>query len=174
MSGDCTPGQPVPLSPDIHDADWSDDEAAAAGVCYNGKIFYLASASAFATDTEGDGGQATWVLRPLPGANRKTLTGDREVWGGLTMEDFVISSYEGYLANGNKNGYKPPDDGQHVGGPTTDLPFENGVRTPGFISVPICFMDDMACLTDNPNGNCINIGTEEPDDNPYFPCSNTK
>ena len=52
----------------------------------------------------------------------------------------VYSALEGYKLNNNANGYQMPEfsnatDGSGAQG---DLYFENGIRTPGLTSIPIC------------------------------------
>jgi hypothetical protein len=77
----------------------------------------------------------------LPGGSKDTLDGKK--YGGLTIDDMIISSYEAYVANGNKNGYKlDPENTDQLkksdGTTTGDTLFPSGVRTPGVFSFPVC------------------------------------
>ncbi|KAF2093591.1 hypothetical protein NA57DRAFT_81093 [Rhizodiscina lignyota] len=99
-------------------------------VNYNGKVYALFGAGPF---SQG----------PMPGGSRKTLTGDSTVFGGLTIDDLVISSVEGFNAHGN--GFNIPQDQpsfETAGGQTSNIPFSDGVRAPGFVSFPVCTFDD--------------------------------
>jgi len=78
---------------------------------------------------------SNYAFETLPGGTNAMLN----VYG-ITLEDIAISSYQGYLLNGNKNGYEIPElskfiDGQGLEG---DLIFQNGIQTPGFFKLPIC------------------------------------
>ncbi|KAF7551533.1 hypothetical protein G7Z17_g4932 [Cylindrodendrum hubeiense] len=75
---------------------------------------------------------------PLPGGTTDELDGTK--WGGITIEDMVISAYEGWRLNGGKMGYEIPENSKIIDGAGTEggLIFENGVRTPGFVKLPIC------------------------------------
>lgn len=50
------------------------------------------------------------------------------------------SAYEGWRLNGGKMGYEIPDSSKVIDGAGTEggLILENGIRTPGFINLPIC------------------------------------
>ena len=64
-------------------------------------------------------------------------------WGGVTRDDLVISAVQGYVLNGNKNGYQMPESSNIVSGSgeTGDLYFENGIQTPGLTTIPVCTLD---------------------------------
>ena len=65
---------------------------------------------------------------------------DGTQWGGITRDDLVISAVQGYVLNGNQNGYQMPDVGDGSG-ETGDLYFENGIQTPGLTTIPVCTLD---------------------------------
>jgi hypothetical protein len=50
------------------------------------------------------------------------------------------SSFQGYQLNGNKNGYEMPANTLAVDGLGNkgNLPFQNGIQTPGYFHIPIC------------------------------------
>jgi hypothetical protein len=53
----------------------------------------------------------------------------------------IDSAYQGYQLNGNKNGYQMPYDSKMIDGSGSqgETIFQNGIRTPGFITgLPIC------------------------------------
>jgi hypothetical protein len=86
------------------------------------------------------------ALRALPGTDKLT----QGTYRGIILEDIVVSAYEGYKANGNKNGYvvKP----ENIN-PEDDFPL---TRTPGFFSnIPICDYKTFAT-----NWNILNGASE--------------
>ncbi len=90
----------------------SDDTAAATHMCMNDKIYYLVDAKAEPTvDARCTGHTACDAVKvsfdTLPGGTFANLSGGR--WSGVTVNDIVIASYEGWKANGNKNGWSAPD-----------------------------------------------------------------
>ncbi|KAH7232750.1 hypothetical protein BKA59DRAFT_446239 [Fusarium tricinctum] len=119
-----------------------DTTAAQTHVCYDNKIFYVVNP----TWTNNRGNLVDWKLNSLPGGTYDNLSGDE--WGGVTLDDIVISSWDGYKLNGNKNGYQLPEDSDAIdgNGNVGNLLFEAGVRTPGFSTMPIC---DVNTLTQN-------------------------
>ncbi|KAJ5199735.1 hypothetical protein N7472_004939 [Penicillium cf. griseofulvum] len=116
-------------------------------VCYDGKLHYLLNAHG--TDKHS--------LIALPGGDHVTLDGTS--WGGITIEDIVISSIDGFKQNNNANGYSRPDVNTIVTSFGGQVP---GVRTPGFFNLPVC-TDTTSFLEalDDGDGN-----------SPYWPCSN--
>ncbi|KAK7423527.1 hypothetical protein QQX98_000985 [Neonectria punicea] len=123
-------------------------------VCHDGHTFFL--------------GFPTWkgvsksdhisrlMVWALPGGEHDVLNG--EDWGGLTLDDIVISSYEGYRLNGYKNGYSIPENSQIIDGTGSEgsLIMENGVQTPGFTSLPICTPEKLQRVSAKWNANVIN------------------
>ncbi|KAK7421574.1 hypothetical protein QQX98_002041 [Neonectria punicea] len=92
----------------------SEDDAANIAVCYDSRTFYV--------------GYPTWddkvagsdmpedyykpvvdnlKLNPLPGGVKTELDGTK--WGGVTLEDLVISAYEGWRENDFNNSFPAPD-----------------------------------------------------------------
>ncbi|KAF2429677.1 glycoside hydrolase [Tothia fuscella] len=68
-------------------------------------------------------------LWKLPGADKL----DGNEYHGITIEDIIISSYEGFKANGNKNGYGPELQS------LVETYQDNLLRAPGFFhGIPIC------------------------------------
>ncbi|KUM57957.1 hypothetical protein ACN42_g9213 [Penicillium freii] len=125
-------------------------------VCYNNDAFYVVNINT------SPGMQS---FEALPGGNHQTLNGND--WGGVILEDIVQSSYQAYQLNGNANGYEMSAlskiiDESGTGG---DLVFENGIRTPGFFTLPIC--DDIQAASNivagvqrHVNNGCINVNGE--------------
>ncbi|KGO46959.1 hypothetical protein PEX1_041720 [Penicillium expansum] len=106
-------------------------------VCYNNDAFYVVSINT---------SPGMQPFEALPGGNHQTLNGDN--WGGVILEDIVQSSYQAYQLNGNANGYEMPALSKIIDGSGTegDVVFENGIRTPGFFTLPIC--DDIPTAAD--------------------------
>lgn len=80
----------------------------------------------------------------LPGATRDVLKDGN--WGGVEIEDIIISSYEAYIANNNQNGYTLDADDENKmkkadGTSDGDTLFSNGIRTPGVFNFPICSIE---------------------------------
>ncbi|KAH7116567.1 hypothetical protein B0J13DRAFT_571689 [Dactylonectria estremocensis] len=134
-----------------------DSVAAKTHVCYDNKIFYLVTPQY----TNNKGYVMSWKLNALPGGTSDSL----KQWGGVSVDDLVISSWDGYKLNGYKNGYQMPPDSKAIdgNGNTGNIIFEAGVRTPGFSSLAIC---DVATMLTN-LANC-NKGYEG------FPCRKLK
>jgi hypothetical protein len=112
-------------------------------VCWNGNLFYVLDANS--DYNNNDGGLAptnpvapSMPFIPLPGGTNDVLDGN--AWGGVTLLDMVISAYEGYLTNGQVNGYQMPPVSQMVSNAASqgELVFQNGITTPGFISLNVC------------------------------------
>lgn len=68
---------------------------------------------------------------------------DGTQWGGVTRDDLVISAVQGYLLNGDENGYQMPVGGvgDGGGGKTGNLYLEDGIQTPGLCTIPVCGLD---------------------------------
>ena len=122
----------------------TDDTAAQTHVCYNGQTFYVLNAN---WDPQANdciakecpvGAPDAYQFQQLPGGTFNVLSGGK--FGGVRLDDIVISSWQAYQLNGNKNGYQIPDESMVIDGQGTegDLIFQNGIQTPGFISLPIC------------------------------------
>jgi hypothetical protein len=77
-------------------------------------------------------------FQELPGANFDNLNGAN--WGGVLVDDIVISSYQGYLLNGKKNGYQMPQDQMAIDGSGTlgNIILQNGIRTPVVFTIMVC------------------------------------
>ncbi|KAK7423884.1 hypothetical protein QQX98_000755 [Neonectria punicea] len=122
----------------------NEDDAAKMAVCHDGHTFYLGypSFAMFMKRPEGkDSEKTAWQLKPLPGGTTDELDGTK--WGGVKLEDLVISAYEGWRLNGGKGGYEIPESSRAIDGLGTEggLIMEQGVRTPGFSKIPICTPD---------------------------------
>ncbi|KAH7136369.1 hypothetical protein EDB81DRAFT_78172 [Dactylonectria macrodidyma] len=116
-----------------------DSTAAQTHVCYDNKIFYVVTPEY----VNNRGNLVSWKVNPLPGGTYDNLHG--EEWGGVTLDDIVISSWDGYKLNGNQNGYQMPDNSEAIdgNGNNGNIIFEAGVRTPGFSTMPICDIDTL-------------------------------
>lgn len=127
----------------------SGDDAVKTYVCYENKTFYVLNRKWFASDgicgirepvvcgNGGPGESGRWRFSPLPGGTVDNLSGGQ--YSGVTLDDIVISSYDGFVINGNQNGYKMPNASKIIDnlGTEGDLILERGIRTPGFFSLPI-------------------------------------
>ncbi|KAK1499462.1 hypothetical protein CCUS01_00186 [Colletotrichum cuscutae] len=108
-----------------------------AGVCWNGNQFYVLTVGTYRVDVQADTPglpDSDPPFQLMAGATHDVLDGKN--WGGITLEDIVISSYGGYLNNGNRNGYTVSLD-DSAGG-VDQLMWTGGVQTPGFFSLPVC------------------------------------
>jgi hypothetical protein len=103
-------------------------------------------------------------IAPPPGGTRTTLTGDPTTFGGLTIDDIVISSVDAWTASNMLNSKTSALDVTSFA-TTGKLPFQQGVRTPGFFKIPICNSGDWITNT---------LGVPEVGDPsaPFFPCPN--
>ncbi|RBQ87190.1 hypothetical protein FVER53263_20411 [Fusarium verticillioides] len=131
-------------------ADHIDDATAAqTHVCYDNKIFYVVTPQWI----NNRGKLEEWKLNSLPGGTYDNLSNGN--WGGATLDDIVISSWDGYKLNGNKNGYQLPETSDAIdgNGNVGNLIFEAGVRTPGFSSMPICDVNTLVQNLKNCNRN---------------------
>jgi hypothetical protein len=119
-----------------------DSTAAQTHVCYDNKIFYVVTPEY----TNNRGNLVNWKLNSLPGGTYDNLKDGN--WGGVTLDDIVVSSWDGYKLNGYKNGYQLSETSEAVdgNGNVGNLIFEAGTRTPGFSTMMIC---DVATLTKN-------------------------
>ncbi|KAJ5169297.1 uncharacterized protein N7500_002080 [Penicillium coprophilum] len=120
-------------------------------VCYKGKMHYLLNAH----QKSGTGFPAT----ALPGGTRDTLDGKQ--FGGITIEDIVISSIDGWSNNNQTNGYPRANIDGIVASFGGDI--VPSVRTPGFFSLPVCINGGVASQ---------NIVYNRDTGSPYFPCEN--
>jgi hypothetical protein len=103
-------------------------------------------------------------IAPAPGGTRTTLTGDTTTLGGLTIDDIVISSVDAWTAGNKLNSNSKSLDTISFATAGT-LPFQQGVRSPGFFKIPICNSGDWITNT---------LGVPEVGDSsaPFFPCPN--
>jgi hypothetical protein len=143
----------------------SDDTAAVTHICMNGRIYYLVNAVApiyydpqcirFGLCKQHP------LFEPLPGGDFKTLSGG--AWGGVRIDDIVIASHQGWVNNGNKNGWSTPDFANAIKGGASpfDL-FANGIQTAGYNNIPFCSVDKLDDIT----GRIMASGTR----GPYWPC----
>ncbi|KAK1595563.1 dUTPase [Colletotrichum navitas] len=108
-----------------------------AGVCWLGNQFYVLTVGVDSVNVQDNTPglpDSEPPFQVLSGGTRDVLDGTH--WGGITLEDIVISSFTGYQLNGNRNGYNITlDDSQ---GAVNQLMFAKGVQTPGFFSLPVC------------------------------------
>jgi hypothetical protein len=130
-----------------------DATAAQTQVCYDGFTFYVINPTLSILPHIG----LTMKFSALPGGTWDDLQDPR--WAGLSLDDFVISSWEGYKRNGMQNGYSPLNDS----GDDTGILFGDGVQTPGFASLPVCV--DLGQLY-------ITLGTRTKNyyESPFYPC----
>ncbi|KAJ0285669.1 hypothetical protein CBS470a_006269 [Colletotrichum nupharicola] len=129
----CSDTMPKTLDPYM-----DEDTHKKAGVCWNGNQFYVLTIGKYPdVDVQADTPglpDSDPPFQLLAGGTHDILDG--KSWGGITLDDIVISSYGGYLANGNRNGYNMSLDTNS--GPVDELMLSGGVRTPGFFTLPVC------------------------------------
>ena len=133
-----TPDEPIVgcdgLNPDKY---YPQEEGSSAFVCFENRGYWLLNAhgmGSFAAESchySKDGPVCVRnKLSSLPGL----ITVDGQNWGGITRDDIAIGSIKSFQANGNKNGYRIDTTHKAV---LDDL-IENGVRTAGVVTLPIC------------------------------------
>ncbi|KAF7555595.1 hypothetical protein G7Z17_g2051 [Cylindrodendrum hubeiense] len=116
-------------------------------VCHDGHTFFIGYPDWLMDLFEIEPGEHLPQLQALPGGEHDVLDGKN--WGGLTLEDMVVSVYEGFRLNGYKNGYLMPEDSHLIdgNGAAGGVHFEHGVRTPGFTSLPLCTLGKLTNVT---------------------------
>lgn len=114
----------------------SDTTAAQTHVCYDGFTFFVVSPSFLNSGISLSGVPPSTQFTALPGGTWDNM--QNPFWAGLSLDDIVISSWEGYKKNGMKNGYSPNTSGLDS---DTGILFGDGVQTPGFASLPVCDLD---------------------------------
>lgn len=76
------------------------------------------------------------------------------------------SSFVGYQLNGNKNGYVMPENSKFTDmRENAEYPYQAGVRTPGFFSIPVCDIKTVFDVTVRNGGNKASGGRC-----PTYPC----
>lgn len=116
-------------------------------VCYNGEAWHIVITEYAAMISNENAGHHQVLYHEVPGMKQLTSKGG---YFGLTAQDIVASSVEGWKKNGKKQGYKIPKNEPITSGDKTkyqgrDLTFTKGVREPGFFSLSVCpKRDDMA------------------------------
>lgn len=108
-------------------------------VCIDGTTYYVLGTKHMegCKDWEACESEGKDWFHILPGGSHDELDGKK--WGKITLEDIVRSVRDGFVRNGNKNGYQPPEDPD-----TGDLNawFDGlSIRMPGFWNVPFCPKD---------------------------------
>lgn len=117
------------------------------GVCFEGSQYFLVSMAGEFQECSGGGdplgggsvGCEDNYMYALPGSDE--LTGNTSKWGGLSRDDFVISSILSYRANGNKNGWALADPSQNnfYSGYDWD---EHDMQRPGLSNIPTCPVEE--------------------------------
>ncbi|KAI4127036.1 MAG: hypothetical protein LQ338_003405 [Usnochroma carphineum] len=98
----------------------------------------------------GSGSCDTSFVQLLPGEDQL----DGKQWGGVLVDDINISAFVGYQLNGNKNGYEIPDNSRFTDmNENADYPYQAGIRTPGFFSIPVCDINTVFDVTVRNKGN---------------------
>jgi hypothetical protein len=113
-----------------------DDTAAQTHVCYDNYTFYVVDVQWNAAESQGGGLGARLSLETLPGGTFENM--QNPLWAGLTLDDFVISTWNAYKMNGMQNGYSLQQNGTNDWSYNeTGILFGDGVRTPGFAVLPL-------------------------------------
>ncbi|RDW73504.1 hypothetical protein BP6252_07411 [Coleophoma cylindrospora] len=107
------------------------------GVCWNNNQFYVLTVETYMVVVDPETAAITDnpPFGQLAGGTNDVLDGT--AWGGVTLLDMVISSYSGYLANGNQNGYSMSTDPSSSAS-AEELLFAGGIQTAGFFNFPVC------------------------------------
>lgn len=154
---DYTCGAPVKSNPGhttdsgaFNLGDWmNDDTAKKTSWCDpDGNSFFLLTAHYSIPTCGGKDCNPTWTdsnlpFQILPGGDTGTLAGAQATWGGVKVSDIIKSSFGGFVANGNKNGYTMPHDtnlltNTDLSVSPGDLPLQGGILTPGFFNLTVC------------------------------------
>ena len=139
-----------------------DSIAAQTHVCYGGFTFYVLNAVWNTDPLVKYDADIELIFEALPGGTFDSM--QNPYWANLSLDDLVISSFEGYMKNGMKNGYSSQMNDSYG---DNGLLFGDGVRTPGFTSLPLCDLDTLVEFLK------WNYGSRRPGSKyPYFPCPN--
>ena len=139
----------------------SDSTAAQTHVCYGGFTFYVLNV-VWNTDPllEYANSLHGLILAALPGGTFDSM--QNPYWANLSLDDLVISSFEGYKKNGMKNGYSLQMNDLYG---NNGILFGDGVRTPGFTSLPLCDLDTLLGFL-----QWKSVSRRPGPKYPYFPC----
>ncbi|KAL8777859.1 MAG: hypothetical protein Q9213_007678 [Squamulea squamosa] len=118
----------------------------------------------------GSGNCNTPFVQLLPGSDKL----DGKQWGGVLVDDITISSFVGYQLNGNKNGYVMPENSRFTDmNENAEYPYQAGVRTPGFFSIPVCDINTVFDVTVR-NGDFFELPKIPPPEAWFGPFSRLK
>ena len=118
------------------------DTHTASNVCWNNMQYWVLTVNTNGVSIQGDTPALPDSQPPfisLPGGTNDVLDGN--AYGGVTLQDIVISSWQAYENNGYKNGYVLPQPSEWVsqlGETGSESIFQIGITTPGFFSLPVC------------------------------------
>lgn len=117
-------------------------------VCVNNQAFFLLNARYDPADF-ADQIKPNATFSALPGGDLTTLK-PANIFGGVTLSDLVISSFQGFQNNGNKNGFVVDPANTFVDGAGTQAPiaFQNGIQTPGYSTITVCDFGNIAAIQD--------------------------
>lgn len=121
----------------------TDTTAAQTHVCYDNYTFYVIDVSwTSVLSPTGEQIPSSLALQSLPGGTFENL--QNPLWAGLTLDDYVISSWNAYKLNGMQNGYSLQQNGTNNWSYSdTGILFGDGVQTPGFVVLPIVELEDI-------------------------------
>lgn len=130
-------------------------DAKAARTQYGGTVLWLLDAhDCDSKEPVARGGSGTCndpFVKPLPGASQ-LIAGNP--WGGVLTDDISISSFVGYQLNNNANGYVMPENSRYTDeNQNAAYPYQAGIRTPGFFSIPVCDINTVFDVTVRNKGN---------------------
>lgn len=120
-----------------------DDTMKATGMCFEGKMYYIASPDGDARvckcePQEKGPCQTTCRVQKFSAPKGLDSLDGKDAFGGITKEDLIKGSVRTWTSNGRKNGAEVAD-------PTNDGTMDNlldiDVTTPGFIRIPVCSAD---------------------------------
>ncbi|KAL8712542.1 MAG: hypothetical protein Q9225_006925 [Loekoesia sp. 1 TL-2023] len=145
---------------DDADRTLSNEDASKARTNYGGTTLWLLDAHDCGAKEPvargGSGSCTTPFVQLLPGTDQL----DGKQWGGVLVDDITISSFVGYQLNGNKNGYVMPENSRFTDmNENADYPYQAGIRTPGFFSIPVCDISTVFDVTVRNKGNEVQPGT---------------
>jgi hypothetical protein len=120
----------------------------------------MATPTTFSTPTGAPNQHATGIIVDRPTINSPNyqaglLTPSLAAkFGGVRLDDMVISSVSGWQLNGNQNRYQIPDASDILDGAgNIGYIFQAGIQTLGFFSLPVCTESQITDVIDKISGN---------------------
>ncbi|KAF7558240.1 hypothetical protein G7Z17_g159 [Cylindrodendrum hubeiense] len=122
--------------PDLYHDYMTQEVADAVSVCYNDKLYYLLDARNCQVDCGAQVSMHGSVCSPTQfDVPLGTETMDGAAWGGVTVANLTISAVNGYVNNGNANGWAllNPEVAAEM-----DRIWNDGINAAGVVQIPVC------------------------------------